>query len=83
MSSAAGVDSYSSSEYLLKMNKDGSLKYLEIWAPLAGGDCGVGFANISKSSSYACEYSLTSASCSKSTDLLKGTVLLCKNGNCN
>lgn len=54
ISSTATTNDYSSSQYLLKMTKDSALKYLEIWSPVAGGACNIGYVNISQSQTYSC-----------------------------
>ncbi len=59
------------------------MKYLELWTPVAGGECGIGFVNITKSASYSCEYPLSADTCSKSSSYLQGTILLCKSGDCS
>ena len=54
ISSTATTDAYSSSQYLVKMTQDAALKYLEVWSPVAGGGCNVGYVNISQSQTYSC-----------------------------
>jgi len=56
---------------------------MEIWSPIVGGDCGIGYVNISSSKSFSCSYLLNLKSCASSSSLYDGTINLCKNGNCS
>lgn len=82
-SSMATANAYSGEELLVKIDKGSNVKrYLEVWAPVAGGDCGVGYVNVSQAETYSCSYSLNPTTCLSSTSLFSTTYLLCKNGEC-
>ena len=55
---------------------------MEIWTPVAGGSCGMGYVNISSSQSFSCEYALDSTTCPLATSLFSASMIVCKNGDC-
>ncbi len=84
VSSTATSDPYAGTELLLKVNKgDFMQRFMEIWSPVVGGDCGVGYVNISSSQSFSCSYALNSKTCPLSTSLFGSSMVVCKNGNCS